>query len=452
MPYSLNNLPDAVKNKSEKAKKAFLSAYDSAIQKGHSDEEALFAGLAAMKNVEKVTKSLDEIRPKLLLKNKQLLEKAVEQELAKTVDQKEITKIEFDSYNRLVVTFSNKDKLISNALDIATVINKDIAISINPVFDYVRFNITADQPNYEEGVLFYDKDDKALCYYNDDSGVKVTLGREQLVRVYNHTGSTLLNGQVVYIVDAEQGWPEVTLAKADTDSNSQGTLGLVTADILNQDYGYVCTNGIVHLIDTTAFTSGDKIYLSATTAGSFTNVEPLQPNYIVELGIIINSDPLGKIYVHVDKKSWHPFLEVSDYRATVVLPNTPTVFKPNTVDVSYGVTYDPLTGIITYLKNSSYTVSMTFNAEPSASNKNIYIYAEGNIGAGWFPLTDTGRRLQLLNAQETQLSLAVSRYIPKGAMFRLLVWGDSTVTLKTSALSPDTPTITLPAFKMQIAG
>ena len=68
MPYSLDKLPDAVKNKSEKAKKAFLSAYNSAKDRGLTDEESLFAGLAAMKNAEQsgkaVKKALEPLKPK----------------------------------------------------------------------------------------------------------------------------------------------------------------------------------------------------------------------------------------------------------------------------------------------------------------------------------------------------------------------------------------------------
>lgn len=49
-------------------------------------------------------------------------------------------------------------------------------------------------------------------------------------------------------------------------------------------------SGLVNNIDTSAISAGSAIYLSATTAGSFTSVEPEAPNYSIHIGHVIVSN------------------------------------------------------------------------------------------------------------------------------------------------------------------
>ena len=319
----------------------------------------------------------------------------------------------------------------------------------------IGFNTELVNPIHQEGRLFYDKNDHSLAYYNDASDVTVNIGREQLVRVYNNTGSTLTNGKVVYVNNASSGWPTVTLAQADSSVASQSTLGLVTADILNGGYGYVCTNGVVNGLNTSSYAPGTRLYLSATSAGDWTSTAPLQPNYVVELGIVVNQDAsVGRIFVRIDKRDWFPNIEIRDTSASITLPTTPTVFKPATVASNNGFSYDSSTGILTVNESGSYSVMIQFNAQPSASNKNIYFYAEDSTDGGstWTITRYSGRQLELVNAVETQVQINAARYYATGTKLRFYIWGDATITLKTTDLPGTTAgTVTKPAYRFLMA-
>jgi hypothetical protein len=319
--------------------------------------------------------------------------------------------------------------------------------------DYIDFPRAKNDPAWQEGRLFYEQSTHSLCYYNDDKNVTLNIGREQLVRIYNNTGSTLLNGKIVYINGASGGFPTAALATA-SDTSSQSTLGMVTADIANGAFGYVCTSGLVNGLDTSAYGSGVTLYLSATTPGAITTTPPVQPNYVVVIGIAtIISATVGAIFIRVDKKNWFPNLEVVLTAASTTLPTTATVIKPDTTIRSEGVSYDSSTGVITINNSQDYNISMLINATPSASNKNIYLYFEENIaGAGWVPKLYSGRQLNLPNATETQVIVSIARYYEVGTQIRFYVWGDATVNLITSNLPGTTAgTVKKPAFRITIA-
>ena len=321
------------------------------------------------------------------------------------------------------------------------------------VANSVKFNTEINSFLYQEGLLFYDNEDHSLAYYNDDSDIKVNIGREQLIRVYNNTGSTLLNGKIVYVNGANTGWPTVALAQANTKLAAVATIGMVTADILSGEHGYVCTSGTVHNVDTSSYPPGTALYLSASVAGGYTNIAPIQPNYEVEIGkVVMQGLTTGDIFIEVDRKDWHPSIQIMDTSTTVVLPTTPTVFKPPTTSYNDGFTYSSTTGELTFDNNGSYTVVLQINAQPSASNKYIYFYVEEDTGSGWVINRYTARKLELVNATEQQMTITATRYFAAGSKIRHVLWGDATVTLRsTDLLGTTAGTVTLPAFRWNVA-
>jgi len=307
-------------------------------------------------------------------------------------------------------------------------------------------------PAHKEGRLFYSAADYALSYYNENDEVTVNIGREELVRVYNQSGVDILNGQAAYIDGSTDGWPTVRLAQADTYEGSQSTLGLATCDIPNGAFGYICTSGLVNGVNTTGYPAGSTLYLSATTPGGWVLTQPLQPNYDVVIGIVIATGVLGKIFVRVDKQQWYPSVEILDTVASTALPTVATVFVAPTIAYNNGFTYDNSTGILTFNTSGAFSLTLVMNAEPSAANKNIYFYIERNTGSGWAPIQYSARLVRLTNAIETQVTLAAAQYYTTGTQLRFYVWGDATVTLKTTDLPGTTPgTVTLPAFQLMLA-
>lgn len=323
-----------------------------------------------------------------------------------------------------------------------------------PALDMVQFGTAAAKPAHRAGRLFYDAESRALAYYSETVGVTLDIGKESVITVVNLTGSQLVDGELVYINGESGGWPTVARAQADVASTSQSIVGMVTAPIAIGGIGDVCVSGIVHDLDTSAYAPGTELYLSATTPGGFTGTPPLQPSYVVEVATVVTqSATAGKVYVHIDKKAWFPSIEIRNTAASVTLPTAPAVFMAPTVAAQNGFAYDSSTGILTVTQSASYSISITFNAEPSASNKNIYFYAEEDSGFGWAPARYSARALNLPNSQQTQVLISAARYYAVGTKIRFYIWGDSTITLKTTDLPGVTPgAVTLPAYRFLMAG
>lgn len=197
----------------------------------------------------------------------------------------------------------NADKLLGKALSLSGLADGDVLhysagddefhpvsspLGPNPTYDTVGLTTGLADPAYVEGRIFYDDNEKCISYYNDTNGVKVNLGQEEHIRVVNKTGGLLANGDVVYINGAQGQRPTIAKARANTEATSEGTIGMVTADIADNATGYVTTLGLVHDIDTSAWVEGTIVYLSAATDGAITATRPTGTNLAVVIGVVTN--------------------------------------------------------------------------------------------------------------------------------------------------------------------
>jgi hypothetical protein len=146
-------------------------------------------------------------------------------------------------------------------------------------------------PAHQEGLVYYDSDEKALTYYNEQNDMAIQIGQETVVRVVNKTGVDILNGQVVYINGAQGNRPTVALADADLQS-SHNTIGLATHNIPNNQNGYITINGLVRDLNTSGFSEGDELWVSQV-AGEFTNIEPTFPAHGIKIGTAVSIDLSG---------------------------------------------------------------------------------------------------------------------------------------------------------------
>lgn len=105
-------------------------------------------------------------------------------------------------------------------------------------------------------------------------------------QVRNETEATLTKGTVVYINGGAGNKVTVTKAIATGDETSAQTFGVVISDIPNNQNGYVCVLGLVENLDTSAYTEGQQLYLSPTTAGAFTTTKPSAPDHMVYVAIV----------------------------------------------------------------------------------------------------------------------------------------------------------------------
>jgi hypothetical protein len=116
------------------------------------------------------------------------------------------------------------------------------------------------------------------------------------------------------------------LAQADNDANSATAFGIVAEDIADSSNGFVAINGIIHALNTNAFTEGDILYLSPTVAGAITNVKPVSPNHIVIIGYCAKKSLTdGHILLHV--QNGYELNELHDVTITSVANNDALIYE-----------------------------------------------------------------------------------------------------------------------------
>lgn len=155
-------------------------------------------------------------------------------------------------------------------------------------------------PAHNTGLLYYDEDNKALAYDLNVTDLDLKVGQEMMIRATNKTGVQIDKGKVVYVSGAQGFKPTMSLASATTEIESTGVIGVVAENVLNNLTGFVMTFGQFTGIDTTAFSEGDRVYLSETVTGGITNEVPVSPNHKVRMGIILKSNADGLMLVRVE--------------------------------------------------------------------------------------------------------------------------------------------------------
>ena len=158
------------------------------------------------------------------------------------------------------------------------------------------------------------------------------------VYVRNQTGSTLTAGTIVYINGATGNRPTVTKAQANNDANSAQTFGFVKTSIANNGFGFVIVRGELENVDTSALTEGVQLYLSPTTAGTWTTTKPSAPQHLVYVGICVRAHPTqGVILVAVQNgyelNELHDVQIVSPTNGQVLKYNSSTSLWYNGLDV-----------------------------------------------------------------------------------------------------------------------
>lgn len=150
-------------------------------------------------------------------------------------------------------------------------------------------------PTYRRGALYYDTGSESLTFFNNDSAIGLQIGQEQWVQVNNASGSTIANGAAVKITGASGGLPTIALVQG---TSADVPIGLTTESIANGAIGYVTVNGIVHGLDTSAFSAGAVVYVSTSVAGGLTTTVPSAPNYRMRIGVVgVSNAVTGTIYV-----------------------------------------------------------------------------------------------------------------------------------------------------------
>lgn len=163
------------------------------------------------------------------------------------------------------------------------------------------------------GRLIWNDTDGTLDLGLKGDNVTLQIGQEEVIRVVNKTGADLNESdyRVVRVRNVSEGGAQgqrlaVKLAQANSKVNHTAILGIVTEDIKNNQEGFITSFGYVRNINTTGslqgetWVDGDVLWLSQTTAGVLTNIEPsVHP---VQIGYVVYAHANnGKIFVKIDE-------------------------------------------------------------------------------------------------------------------------------------------------------
>ncbi|MHC4644236.1 MAG: hypothetical protein ACYTBJ_01945, partial [Planctomycetota bacterium] len=131
----------------------------------------------------------------------------------------------------------------------------------------------------------------------DDTGMRRKLQRDSVFVAKNTSGSSIPAHRAVYAIGSEDDVPLIAPARANS-INTMPAIGVTVEAVANGAYGRVMQIGLVENANTAAFTAGDILYVSATTAGVLVKTAPLWPNIRQEIGTILAVDAsVGSVQV-----------------------------------------------------------------------------------------------------------------------------------------------------------
>ena len=204
-----------------------------------------------------------------------------------------------------------------------------------------------------------------------------------ITEVYNETGATLTKGTVVYINGGHGNLPTVTKAIATGDATSAQTYGVVQTDITNNNNGFVVVIGSLGDLDTQAYANGTQLYLSPTTAGTWTSTKQYAPAHLVYVAIVTRSHPTQGV-VEVRIQNGFEMDELHNVSAQTPLNNqglfyntTTSLWENKSIATALGytpanaATYVPYTGATTDVNLGGYSLL-------SASTSSNVFYANGS--------------------------------------------------------------------------
>lgn len=168
--------------------------------------------------------------------------------------------------------------------------------------DAVEFlSVALSGSDSDEGVISWDSTAKT-ANLTMGNGVNQQIGEElyypKLTR--NMTGTTIPNGTPVMLVGGVGADSYIAPAISDGSHPYEFYAGLTTEDIPDGDYGRVLFFGTANDLDTSAYTKGQLLYVSDTTAGAFTTTSPQAPSHSILAALVTKVGTTdGRLFVRV---------------------------------------------------------------------------------------------------------------------------------------------------------
>lgn len=242
-----------------------------------------------------------------------------------------------------------------------------------PFMNHIQFYSNPKHPSEVKRAMAWNDDDDTVNLFHSD-GVVQQIGEEIYARATNTSGAVITNGQAVALDPAGPGFQRHI---ADGTIPIVYTIGLATQPIDAGDVGRVTFWGQVRGVDTSGFSVGDILYVSATTLGALTNVRPTSPDFVIPMGVVVVSDAaVGQIYVRptlFPQFDYGAFTRLAN--ATPAAINTAYTIEFTNTEVSNGVAIGTPTSRLVVTESGLYSINVSFTlVSGSASVKNVWLW------------------------------------------------------------------------------
>ena len=458
MQWSADNTPPSINGKSLKLRELFAKVANASLDKGFSKEEAIFAATNAVK-IEERKNQPEKAKPIKAPSHVESLRSYTNpfEVVSKAVEQVPIATVkaaEFDAQGHLVILMSDGRRVVTKGKAVEQHIDQRIGVSVNPVFDHVQMNTTANYTAEDRlpGMLTWNEFEDCLDVVQNDGSI-LQVGLEHYIEVINKTASTIQNGTVVRFsgVSLEE-IPEAVPLIADGSVPPLYLIGVMTNSLIPGQRGRATVFGKVRNLDTTGASSGetwqvgDLLYAHPTQTGKLTRIQPTAPNLVIVVAAVLNvSATQGKLLV---RTSIFPRLFYGAFSNTTtqtpVAANTPYHVHFDTTDIASGVRVFDLGRIYTdYAGLYSFDFRLQLTSSNS-SEKNVYIWARKNgndIPRSTSKVTISGNGVEVVPSWSFTVSMQAGEY------FELMYAATSTsVSIDAPAstsFAPSTPSATL---------
>ncbi len=393
MQWSADNTIPSIQDKSLKLRELFAKVANASLEKGLSKEEAIFAGTNAVKIEERKNQPAKVKAPKTPSHVESLRSytnpfEVVTKAQEGQIEVPTVKAAEFDAEGHLVILMSDGRRVVTKGKAVEQHIDQRIGVSVNPVFDHVQMNTTANYTaeDHVPGMLTWNEFEDCLDIVQNDGSI-LQVGLENYVHVINHTGVTLQNGSVVKFSGvAFEEIPEVNPMIADGSVEPLYIVGILTNTLIPGQIGRATILGKVRSINTTGsevgetWLRGDLLWAHPSQPGKLTKFRPTAPNVSVSVAAVLKVGTTnGVLLVRptiFPRLFYGTFSSALTQTATAI--NTPKAVTFETMDISSGVRMVNSSRVTT---DSAGLYSFDFRLQLTSSNsaqKNMYIWARKN--------------------------------------------------------------------------